>query len=298
MRGCATVTPARASILAAALACSLAALAPAPAQAATKHAAKGPSDTSFLYNTTGGVEVQAAPGSVVGPATLTYQGVTNGTYAWASGQPIQLGQFAVNPASVTSGAATTFNHTPFEVVVTAPEFDKTKSVPVLDRAFPSLGRSLHLKTNTVNSLLVTGYLNGPVSGTGVSGVGATINSVKLGGVQAHSQDHITKYAFPVRFDQLKLPPSWTIGSSLTPNTPANPALIPAAYQPTATATPSIAAATSTTTTAGTAAPAPAAEMLAAPGVLLEPTPTPEPSTIVIFAVALGGLAIARRRGSR
>ena len=159
---------------------------------------------------------------------------------------------------------------------------------MLDRAFPSLGRSFHLKTNTVNSLLITGVLNGTVSGTGASGVAATVESVKLGGLQAHTQDHITKYTFPIRFAQLKLPPSWTIGSSVVPNTPANAALIPAAYQPTATATPP----------AGAAVPAAAAEMLAAPGVLLEPTPTPEPSTIVIFAVALGGLAVARRRAAR
>ena len=118
MRGCEFVTTARASILA--LACALAWSGPAPA--ATKHAV-GPANASFLYDTTGGVDLQAAPGSVVGPATLTYQGVTNGTYAWASGRPIGLGQFAVDPASVASGAATTFNQTPFELAVTAPEFD-------------------------------------------------------------------------------------------------------------------------------------------------------------------------------
>ncbi len=298
MRGCESLSPARASIVA--LAC-LAALAPGRAQAATKHHDKGPSAASFPYDTTGHVDLLAAPGSVVGPATLEYQGVTKGTYAWASGQPIQLGQFAVNPASVTSGVATTFNQTPFDVEVAAPEFDKSSKVPVLAQAFPKLGRSLHLKTNTVNSLLITGHLNGTVAADGTSAVAATIEKVKLGGLQAHTQDHITKYTFPIRFAQLKLPSSWTIGSPVTPNAPANPALIPAAYMPTATATP--VTTTTTTTTTGTVAPAPAAEMLGAStlpapaAVLLEPTPTPEPSTIVIFAVALGGLAIARRRGS-
>ena len=300
MRGCDFLTHARASIFA--LGC-LAAIAPGSARAAAKHHDTGPRAASFAYDTTGNVELQAAPGSVVGPATLDYQGVTKGTYAWASGQPIQLGQFAVNPASVTSGVATTFNQTPFDVEVTAPEFDRTSKVPLLDQAFPKLGRDLHLKTSTVNSLIIRGRLNGTVSAAGVSGVAATIDSVKLGGVQAHTQDHITKYTFPIRFAQLKLPSSWTIGSTATPNAPANAALIPAAYMPTATATPAATTPTTTATTTGTAAPAPAAEMLggsiqpAPAAVLLEPTPTPEPSTIVIFAVALGGLALARRRGS-
>ncbi len=275
----------------AALACWIA---PGLALGAAKH--HGPAAASFAYDTTGHVDVQAAPGSVVGPATLTYQPVTSGTYAWASGQPIGLGQFAVNPSSLNGTAATTFANTPFDVEVTAPEFDRTTKVDVLDKLFPKLGRDFHLKTQSVNSVMLTGHLNGTVAANGVSGVAATIDHIRLGGLDARTEDHITRYTFPIRFAQLKLPPSWTIGSAAVPSTPADAALIPAAYMPTAT--------TSTTTTA-------AAELLAPPaaatatatglpavGVLLEPTATPEPSTIATLAVGLAGLAIARRRGRR
>ncbi len=243
---------------------------PISARGATKHhvTTPPPSTASFAYNTTGAVEIQAAPASVAGPALLQFQGVTNGIYTPASGQPIQLGEFVLPASATTNGLPTTYTGTPFVVEIKAPEFDKTSQVPLLGKAFPKLGNSLHLKSVTLNSLLLRGHLDGTVSPAGQSNVVATVDSIKLGGLEAHTMDHVTRYTFPIRFGALKLPPSWAMSPTQATNTARTP----------------------TTAAAQMLAPSPAAEVLS-------PTPTPEPSTLVVFAVALGGLALARRRGA-
>jgi hypothetical protein len=239
-----------------ALALAIAGLAPT-SQAATKHQ-EPPGKLPFHYDTTGLVNLQAAPTSVTGPAVLQYQGVTGATFTPGSGDPIQLGQFVVPASTNTNGQATTYDHTPFEIQVHAPEFDKTSTVPVLDKAFPKLGRKLSLKTVNESSLLIRGQLNGTVSPTGLSHVVATVNSIRPGGLEATTQDHITHYSFPVRFADLKLPPSWTMSTVTTQPSPLAASQI---FPPT-------------------------------------PTPAPEPSTIALFAAILGGIALARRRASR
>jgi len=277
MRGYRFPTAARASALALAIA---SAASPGLAVAATKHHTPTTAPSSFEYDTTGSVKAEAAPVSVAGPAVLQFQGVTKGTYAPGSGQAINLGQFVVSPSTASPGVATTYTNTPFEIQVRAPEFDKTSSIPLLSKALPKLGRSLHLKTVTMNSLLIDGHLTGTVDTSGRADVTARVDSVKLGGIQAHTQDHITRYTFPIRFNQLKLPTSWSM-SALAPN-------------PTLATTP-LPAQSYASPAAAVVQPAPAAEMLA-PGPTT-PTPTPEPSTFAIFAVALGGLALARRRAT-
>ncbi len=280
MRGCDFPAAARASMLALAFGTLSA---PGTAPASTKHHAPSPpASSSFAYSTTGTVASQANPSTVSGPAVLQFQGVGNGTYAPGSGQPIDLGQFVVAPTPTPLAAPTIYSGTPFEVRVRAPGSDKTSSVPLLDKVFPKLGHSLHLKTVTLGSLLIDGHLNGTVAATGQSGVTATIDSVKLGGVQAHTQDHITRYAFPIRFSQLKLPPSWTM-ATLAPNPtlPGRPLPAQSFASPAAAAV----------------QPPPAAETIAAPVDVdpIQPVATPEPSTLATFAVALAGLAAARHR---
>jgi len=275
MRGYRIPAAARASALALAIA---SVTTPGLAGAAAKHPA--PSPNSFEYSTTGTVKVGADPSSVTGPTALQFQGVDKGTYAHASGQPINLGQFVVSPSTVTPGVSTTYNDTPFEIQVRAPQFDKTSTVPVLSKIFSAYGRSLHLKTVTMNSLLIDGHLNGTVDASGRSDIKASVDSVKLGGLQKKTQDHIIKDTFPIRFNQLKLPTSWSM-SALAPNPTLATAPLPAQSY----ASPA----------AAIVQPAPAAEMIVPSPTA--PTPTPEPSTLAIFAVALGGLALARRRAT-
>ena len=213
MRGFGTPASARASMI---VALAIAGLA-STSQAATKHQTPPPGKLPFLYNTTGFVNVQAAPGSVTGPTLLQYEGVTGATFTPGSANPIQLGQFVVPSSTATNGQSTTYDHTPFVIQVRAPEFDKTTTVPILDRAFPSLGRKLDLKSVNESSLLIRGQLNGTVSPTGLSQVIATVNSIRPGGLEAQTQDHVTHYSFPVRFADLKLPPSWTMSTTTQPS---------------------------------------------------------------------------------
>ena len=261
MRGCGTIAAARASLLAVAIG-SL--WSPGVALSATKHSAPSPK-LPFAYNTSGVVSVGADPGSVSGPAVLQFQGVTGASFDPRTGQPINLGQFVVTPSSLATGQATSFAGTPFEVEIRAPEFNKSSSVPVLDKLLPTFGKKLSLKTVTENSLLLKGHLDGTVGANGRANVTATVDSVKLGSLHAQTQDHVTHYAFPIRYSQLKLPSSWVMAATTIPSK------VPA--------------------TAGIA-PAPAAQMFA---VATSPTPTPEPSTILLFATAFGGLILARRR---
>ena len=88
MRGFGIPASARAPMI---VALAIAGLA-STSQAATKHQNPPPGKLPFLYNTTGMVNVQAAPGSVTGPALLQYEGVTGATFMPGSGIPIQLGQ--------------------------------------------------------------------------------------------------------------------------------------------------------------------------------------------------------------
>jgi hypothetical protein len=211
MRGFGILGAARASMM---LALAIAGLA-STSRAATKHQNPPPGKAPFLYNTTGLVNYQAAPSSVTGPALLQYQGVTGATFT--PGIPIQLGQFVVPASTATNGQATTYDNTPFVIQLRAPEFDKTSSVPLLDKAFPKLGRQLSLKTVNESSLLIRGELNGTVSPTGLSQVVATVNSIQPGGLELKTQDHVTHYSFPVRFADLKLPPSWTMSATPQPS---------------------------------------------------------------------------------
>jgi hypothetical protein len=260
MRGCATLAAARAALVA--LACG-SAWAPGVALSSTKHTAPSPR-LPFAYNTSGAVGIGAAPGSVSGPAVLQFQGVSGASFDPKSGRAIDLGQFVASPSSTALGRPTTYTGTPFEVEIQTPEFDKTKTVPVLAKLFPTFGKKFNLKSVVENSLLLKGHLDGTVGANGRANVTATVDSIRLGSIEAPGQDHATHYAFPIRFSQLKLPPSWTMSASAPITTGGN-------------ASPAI-------------APPPAAQMLAA-----NPTPTPEPSTIVLFAVGLGGLVLGRRR---
>ncbi len=238
---------------------------------------------TFEYNTSGEIRTHGAASTLTGPSQLSFSGVSNAVYATGSNQTIQLGQFVVNPVNTPSGASvvSTYRGTPFVIQIRAPAYDKTSKVSVLDNLLPSFGRAFHLKTQTINSLLIRGHLDGTVNGSSQSSVTATVDSVKLGGTQPTSKSYATNYTFPVRYSDLKLPTSWTM------NTAGNalatlPGSIPGMPTPAAmTASAQILA-------------TPAAEMLASgPG---SPTPTPEPSTIVIFAAAAVGVAWSRRRG--
>ncbi len=249
MRGFNSLATARAPGLALALAIGWA---PAIASAARSPA------PPFAYNTSGSVDVRSAPGSVVGPAVLQYEGVGGATFAPSSGQTFDLGRFVPLPGAGADGQTTTFTDTPFEVQVRAPELDRTTRVPVLDRLFPSFGRRLGLKTQTENSLLIRGDLNGKVGPDGKADLAETVTSIRPGGHDLQTQDHVTHYTFPIRLADLKLPASWKMAVMTAPG-----------RRP------------------------PAAEILVS-----DPTPTPEPSTIVIFAAALGGLALSRRRRPR
>ncbi len=285
MRDCSVLAAVRTSL--AALALSL--IGPTLAFSATKHAAAPkPGQAPFSYDTLGVVGIGANPASVSGPAVLQFQGLTGASYDPKSGQPIALGQFVVNPNSGTPGAATTYSGTPFEVEIHAAGLDKTSTFPILGKLFPSLGKSLSLKTLNENSVLLKGHLDGVVAQGGQANVTATVDSVKLGSLDGPTKDHITHYTFPIRFSQLKLPPSWVMSGSTMPtgsqlglNTPVAP-----------TAPGATASAQTLVAASATIAPAPLAQAGTNPAA---PTPTPEPSTVVFFAAAFGGLALARRR---
>jgi hypothetical protein len=296
MRGTSVLAAARASLTALAIVVLGATWCPGVALSATKHPAARTALSPFAYDTSGIVGIGAAPSSVLGPAVLQFQGLTGASYNPASGQPISLGQFVMNPSSTTNGTTTLYNGTPFEIQIQAPQLDKKSSFPVLGQLFPSLGKSLSLKTVNENSLLLKGHLVGTVAPNGQANVTATVDTVKLGSLATSTNDHITHYTFPIRFSQLKLPASWVMAGTTAPTKStlslASTTISPPAAQTLAIAQPQLIA---TPVPAASIAPAPAAEMFAVATPI--PTPTPEPSTILVFATAFGGLILARRRRS-
>jgi hypothetical protein len=195
-------------------------------------------------------------------------------------QPISLGQFVLSPTSSTGGQITTYNDTPFQIEVQAPEFNKTSSVSLLDKIVPALDKPLGLKTAVENSLLLRGHLDGTVSANGQVNVVATVDSIKLGSISTPGSDQVTHYTFPIRYAQFILPAGFVMSTTS-----------PSVTTPTASPNPMVSALSTTTTTIGTVAPAPAAFSSTAP----LPVPAPEPSTIVLFGVVLGGLVLGRRR---
>jgi hypothetical protein len=232
----------------------------------------------FPYDTTGIVAPQNAPGSVSGPAILAFQGVTNATFApnlaQINNSPVlNPGQFVLAPGTSTGGVTTTFNGTPFQVEIRTPEFDKTASVPLLANAFPSLDSRLNLKSSTVDSLVLTGRLFGTVSADGTVNVTETVDSIKLGLLDGATKNHISHFAFPIRYGELKLPSSWTIAT-------------------THPVTPNVSTVAAPVTASTTLAPPPAAETL------INATATPEPSTLAIVAAGVAGLVLARKRIGR
>lgn len=291
------------------------ALGPNLAQAASTNAYQVKVPTSFEYNTAGVIRTNAAAAKTVhGPNQLTFDGVSRGSYVTDSSQPIQLGQFVVHPATTANGSAavTTYNHTPFVIQIHAPSYDKTSKIPILANVLPNFGRTFHLQNQTLNSLLVRGHLDGTVNTASNSSVTATVDSVKLGSLAVPDKKYATSYTFPVRSTDLRLPTSWTMntagatsglasstatGTNLAAPTPAGGSVSaaqilanPAAETLTASAT------SSTNLAAGSVAPSPAAETLTAGSTnLASPTPTPEPTTALIFAAGLGAIAFARRR---
>ncbi len=253
--------------------------------------------SSFDYNTTG--IVRAQPSTISGPNQLAFSGVTGGNYVTGSNQTIQLGQFVVNPVTTASGAdaVTTYRGTPFVIQIRAPEYDKTSSVPILSKVLPDFGKAFHLKTATLNSLLIRGHLDGTVNAAGVSNVTATVDSTRLGSVgTALPKNTAVNYTFPVHYGDLKLPTSWSMNT--TGNALASTAVTTGSTTTTTTATPSIGS-TATNSTALQILASPAAEMLTASSTpsVNDPTPTPEPATILIFAAAIGGFAWSRRRAA-
>lgn len=256
-------------------------------------------ETPFAYNTSGIVGIGAAPASVDGPAVLKFEGVTGASYDPAYGQPISLGQFVINPSTPTNGQGTIYNGTPFEIEIQAPELDKTSTFPVLDSLFPSLGKSLSLKTVNENSVILKGTLSGTVLADGQANIVATVDTIKLGSLDASTSDHITHYTFPIHFSQLVLPAGFVMNGSTVPtSTPLTltPGATTTAAQ-TPTAQPQLIAGSAPTAepqliagSASTVLPAPAGVS----GTVGTPAPTPEPSTILVFATAFGGLIAARR----
>ena len=282
MRGCFTIAAARASLLGLAFAVASTGC-PGVALSSTKHVARDP-NAPFLYNTSGLVGIGASPASVTGPAVLQFQGLNGASYDPKSGQPIGLGQFVASPSTALGGASTLYKGTPFEVEIQAPGLDKTSTVPVLDQIFSKFGRRLSLKTLTENSLLLKGHLDGSVGGDGQAHVTATVDRIKLGSLDMTTQDHVTHYTFPIRFSQLKLPASWVMAATTLPTGSTSNTV--AGINPTPAA--------QTLSAAVVGAPAPLAESFT---VNPNATPTPEPSTIVVFATAFGGLVLAHRRRS-
>ena len=261
-------------------------VAPSTVQAATKtsNPYQQVIPRTFEYNTTGTVRTAIDPSSVKGPSQLAFNGVTNAVYATGSGQTIQLGQFVVTPATTSTGAAavTTYDGTPFVIQVRAPQYDKSSKVPVLAGLLPNFSKSFHLKTQTLNSLLIRGHLDGTVNAATNSSVTATVDSVRLGSTTAAAKDTAVNFTFPVRYNDLKLPTSWTM------STAGNAALAVAAAAPATSA--------NSGSTAAQVLATPAAEELTAnPIATPVPTPTPEPSTILILAAGAAGIAYARRR---
>ena len=294
MRGTSVLAAARASLTAIALVVVGSTWSPGVALSATKRTDMTP----FAYNTSGIVGIGADPASVAGPAVLQFQGMTGASYDPATGQPISLGQFVINPSTPTNGLGTIYNGTPFEVEIQAPELNKTSTFPILGSLFPGLGKSLSLKTVNENSVILKGTLTGIVAGDGQANVAATVSSIKLGSLDAPTQDHITHYTFPIHFSQLKLPTGWVMAGSTVPTgstltlTPGTTPTTPPSGTP---ATPVAAPQFIGGATAQTTAPQPLAAPAAESGTVGTPTPTPEPSTILLFATAFGGLALARRR---
>ena len=272
--------------------------------------------TSFDYTSTG--EIRNRPSTINGPAQLSFNGVPAGTYVTGSNQTIQLGQFVVNPAKTATGAdaVTTYNGTPFVIQIRAPQFDKTKDVPVLSKILPNFGRAFHLKNQTMDSLLIKGHLNGTVSGSGASNVTATVDQTRLGTIDKLPKNTAVNYSFPVRYGQLKLPTSWKMnttanalasaaipaGSTVTSASLTPPSSVPVTVP---ASVPAAAPATSDYSVGSTLAPSVSAQLLATPAAEIlavdpatDPTPTPEPTTILTFVVALGGFAWTRRRSLR
>jgi hypothetical protein len=303
MRGTRVLATARASLAALALVAGGVTSCPGVALSSTQHPART-DETPFAYDTSGIVGIGAAPSSVIGPAVLQFQGITGASYDPAYGQPISLGQFVMNPSSSTNGTTTFYNGTPFEVQIQAPELNKTSTFPLLDQLFPSLGKSLSLKTLNENSVILKGHLDGTISPNGQASITATVDTVKLGSLDASTSDHITHYTFPIHFSQLKLPSSWVMAGSTVPTgstlsltstpspTVSTATTTQAIAQPQLIAEPQLIATSATASSpAASIAPAPAAEMSSA---TTTPIPTPEPSTILVFATAFAGLALARR----
>ena len=276
--------------------------------------------TSFDYTSTG--EIRNRPSTINGPAQLSFNGVPAGTYVTGSNQTIQLGQFVVNPARTATGAdaVTTYNGTPFVIQIRAPQFDKTKDVPILSKVLPSFGRSFHLKNQTMDSLLIKGHLNGTVSGSGASNVTATVDQTRLGTIDKLPKNTAVNYSFPVRYGQLKLPTSWKMNTTANALAgaaiPAGSTVTSASFTPPSTGpvsvpatlpapVPAAAPATSDYSVGSAAAPSVSAQLLATPAAEMlaetpstDPTPTPEPTTILTFVVALGGFSWTRRRSLR
>ncbi|WP_435020625.1 PEP-CTERM sorting domain-containing protein [Tundrisphaera sp. TA3] len=192
------------------LALGLAAL-PTAAHAAKLNAS---GTRSFHYNTSGKVYAASAPRTVSGPAQLKFDGVQGQSFYPNSGQSIQLGQFSVD--STIPGLTTTFDGTPFRVQIQVPERDKTSTVPVLGSIFSRFGRDLKLKTVTANSVILRGHLNGIVNGDGSTNLKATVDSVRLGSLDPGTADHVTKFTFPIRFGELKLPADWATAATAYP----------------------------------------------------------------------------------
>ncbi len=224
MRGIAT-TSARALIFAMAFA-----LGAAGAPTASLAAPLKPSAVrTFHYNTLGTVNASSAPLTVSGPAQLRFEGVDGGTFYPGSGQAMNIGQFVLN--STIPGVATQFVGTPFRVQVRVPELDKTTKVPVLSSVFSRFGKALGVKTVTENSLILRGHLDGTVGADGRTDLKATVRSVKLGSLDPSTSEHVTKYTFPIRFGELKLPPNWAMADSAQPRASAQEVLATPAPEP-------------------------------------------------------------------
>jgi hypothetical protein len=179
----------------------------------TWRAGAAPLDQPIPYETAGSIGQYGLPdpsGTIEGAAVIRFQGQTDASFTPSS--PFSLGDFVVAPAA---GGGTTYVHTPFEIELRTPEFDRIIPAPLVPTpAGPPAG----LATVIDNSVVIRGFLDGTVAGSGRSDVVATLASIAVGPAawRIFAQDDLRQYAFPFPLSELsvegRLPLTTTSGA--------------------------------------------------------------------------------------